>query len=109
MPRSSTLCRSTSQPQVTLFEVLEQGGRADNAVWRRDFANGIVLVNPSHAEQTIELGGIYRKIHGIVDPAFNDGSSLDAVTLPARSGVILLRVPPDSTPGKQLRIRHRCW
>lgn len=95
LPRSGSY--RADQPQVTLSDVLEQGGQADDAVWRRDFANGIVLVNPSHAEQTVKLGGIYRKILGIIDPAFNDGALLSALSLPARSGAILLRAPPDST------------
>ena len=33
-------------------------------VWRRDFDNGIVLVNAEATPQTVSLGGTYRKIRG---------------------------------------------
>lgn len=59
-------------------------------VWRRDFEHGIVLVNPSDASKSIELNGTYKKILGMYDPKFNDGSEVTKITLPPKSGIILL-------------------
>ncbi len=63
---------------------------AERNVWRRDFQNGIVLVNPTFNDKTVELGGTYRKILGLYDPGFNDGGTMSVITLRPRSGVVLL-------------------
>jgi hypothetical protein len=63
---------------------------ASQMVWRRDFQNGIVLVNPSEVSQIVDLKGTYKKINGLQDQKFNDGSELTKITLPAKSGAILL-------------------
>jgi hypothetical protein len=79
-------------PDEKLLRLLESGVTgAGNIVWRRDFENGIVLVNPSDLEREIDLGGVFRKIRGVRDPRFNDGNTLSAVSLAPRSGVVLLR------------------
>ncbi len=41
--------------------------RVGNA-WRRDYANGIALVNPTTAAVTVQLGGTFRKINGTQAP-----------------------------------------
>ncbi len=61
--------------------------------WRRDFQNGIVLVNPSEGPMTVDLGDTYRKILGTHDPLFNDGSLVTEITLKPKSGIILLKLP----------------
>jgi hypothetical protein len=66
-------------------------GAVGELVFRRDFANGIVLVNAGDAEQTVQLGGPFRKLGGAQDPAVNDGSTVTSVTIPAQDGLILLR------------------
>ena len=63
---------------------------AKRHVWRRDFRNGIVLVNPTNSVVTVELGGPYRKILGLYDPGFNNGETINTITLESRSGVVLL-------------------
>lgn len=61
-------------------------------VWRRDFDNGIVLVNPKgNGPRTVSLGGTYRKLAGAQDPATNDGSTVTSVTLADRDAIILRR------------------
>ena len=65
--------------------------RADNYLWRRDFENGIVLVNPTDLLQFIELGETVRRIRGQLDRDFNTGEPLDEVSLAPKSGIILLR------------------
>jgi hypothetical protein len=66
---------------------------AERAVWRRDFQNGSVLVNPSGTSMDVDLDGTYRKVLGIHDPRVNDGSQVTKITLPPKSGVILLDPP----------------
>jgi hypothetical protein len=63
-------------------------------VWRRDYAGGAVLVNPSDVAVTVQLGGTFRKIKGTQAPTVNDGSLVTAVTIPAKDGIILLKVTP---------------
>jgi putative glycosyl hydrolase-like family 15 (GHL15) protein len=65
--------------------------RAANGVWRRDFDNGIVLVNNTTSEQTTDLGGTFRRISGVQDPAHNDGASVTSQTLAGQDAIILLR------------------
>jgi hypothetical protein len=64
---------------------------AETKVWRRDYDNGVVLVNPSKKDHTIKLDGVFKKIQGTVDSRFNDGSTLTEIHLSSRSGVILLK------------------
>jgi hypothetical protein len=73
-----------------------QGARQSAAwsqgVWRRDFDNGIVLVNPKgNGPQTINLGGTFKKLTGTQDPTVNDGSTVTSVSLLDRDGIILSR------------------
>jgi hypothetical protein len=64
-----------------------------NGVWRRDFANGIVLVNPKgNGGQTVTLETTYKHFSGSQDPSTNNGQSVTSVTLNDRDGVILLRL-----------------
>jgi len=60
-------------------------------VWRRDFKNGLVLVNSSPYWTTIDLGGEYEKIHGTQVPAVNNGLFVEKVKLAPQDGLILLR------------------
>ena len=66
-----------------------------NGVWRRDFADGIALVNPKgNGEQTVTLGGTFVHLAGSQDPAVNNGQRVTTVTLKDRDGLILLRPSP---------------
>jgi hypothetical protein len=61
-------------------------------VWRRDFENGIVLVNPrGNGSRTVSLGGSFRKLSGSQDPSVNNGAQVTSVTLADRDGIILRR------------------
>jgi hypothetical protein len=61
-------------------------------VWRRDFDNGIVLVNPKgNGPQTVALGGTFHKLTGTQDPVTNNGTTVTSVTLADRDGIILSR------------------
>jgi hypothetical protein len=93
---------------VVWFDELDQSlGAAQAAptaawqkgVWRRDFDNGIVLVNPKgNGPQTVTLETSYLKIKGTQDPATNSGQTVTTVTLKDRDGIMLLRPNPVTRP-----------
>jgi putative glycosyl hydrolase-like family 15 (GHL15) protein len=61
-------------------------------VYRRDFANGIALVNPKgNGTQTITLETNYKKLSGKQAPSINNGATVRTVTLKDRDGIILMR------------------
>lgn len=60
-------------------------------VWRRDYANGLALVNPTNENQKIDLGGEYEKLIGTQDNRVNNGGIVDTVTLPAKDGLLLYK------------------
>jgi len=60
-----------------------------NEVWRRDYANGIALVNPTSQTVTVNLDGDYEHLIGQQDPVVNSGRIVDKVTVAAKDGVIL--------------------
>jgi hypothetical protein len=89
---------STNYPaniSTTLWSVLQTGvsNNSNTNVWRRDFTNGIVLVNPTNAAvNNIGLGGTFKKINGVVDPVFNNGATgQTTISLSAQSGIVLHR------------------
>ncbi|MBI2989787.1 MAG: VCBS repeat-containing protein [Candidatus Magasanikbacteria bacterium] len=60
-------------------------------IWRRNFANGISVVNSSEKKETVELDGEFEKIHGVQDTKVNDGSIVSAVDLEEADGIVLLK------------------
>jgi len=62
-----------------------------NGVRRRDFDNGVALVNMTNSSQTVALGGTFRRIQGTQDPVVNNGQSVSSVTLAGQDGLIVLR------------------
>jgi hypothetical protein len=68
-------------------------------VYRRDFQNGIALVNPKgNGAQTVTLETSYKKISGSQAPSVNNGQTVTTVTLQDRDGVILLSLQPTKVP-----------
>jgi hypothetical protein len=65
--------------------------RIKDGLWRRDFANGVALVNSGTAPQTVQLGQEMEKIRGTQDSAVNDGSVVASVTIPPYDGILLRR------------------
>jgi len=62
-------------------------------VYRRDYANGIVLVNPKgNGPQTVQLETTYQRISGTQAPAVNSGQTVQTLTLQDRDGIMLMRV-----------------
>lgn len=60
-------------------------------VFRRDFENGVVVVNATPSSKTVSLGGTFKRIQGEQDPSVNNGASLSSVTINAYDAAILLR------------------
>ena len=68
-------------------------------VYRRDFQNGIALVNPKgNGPQTVTLETSYKHLLGTQAPSVNNGQTVTTVTLNDRDGVILLRGTPQPVP-----------
>jgi hypothetical protein len=53
-----------------------------NGVYRRDFQNGFVLVNPGGTSHTLNLGGTYQQVHG------HGGGTMDDCQLDAHGNYI---------------------
>jgi hypothetical protein len=60
-------------------------------VWRRDFQNGVVLVNPTILARTVKLEPGLRRLAGNQEPSVNNGSAVGQVTLGPKDGIVLLR------------------
>ena len=87
---NSNLGQATSAPPTAAWQ---------KGVWRRDFTNGIALVNPKgNGAQTVQLGGTFVKIKGAQAPSVNSGQTVTSVTLQDRDGIILLRQTPQQQP-----------
>jgi len=70
-----------------------------NGVYRRDFENGIALVNPKgNGTQTVTLEANYTRITGTQAPSINSGQTVRTLTLQERDGIILLRNQPLPAP-----------
>lgn len=69
----------TSQPQF------------EQDVWRREYQNGIAVVNPTGEAKVVDLGGEYEKLSGLQDKVTNNGAVVDRVSLPSQDGLIMLR------------------
>ncbi len=59
-------------------------------LWRRDFQNGIVLVNPAATAMTVPLEREYRRIQGVTDPLVNDGAIVTQITVPPSDARFLI-------------------
>jgi hypothetical protein len=79
-------------------------------VYRRDFENGIALVNPRrNGPQTVTIEEGFSRFLGTQDPAVNNGQPARQITLQAGDGILLVREsggvrPPALPEAPQLRI-----
>ncbi len=67
-------------------------------VWKREFQNGIVVLNDNVASQTVALGAYYRHINGVQDHAANPGTLVNTVVLQGRDGRVFLRALCSNNP-----------
>jgi len=62
-------------------------------IYKREFTNGLVLVNPTPQKVEVKLDKYYWKIKGKQDSLQNDGSRIIKVSLDTKDGIILLNKP----------------
>jgi len=87
---NANLGTATSAPPTSAWQ---------NGVYRRDFANGIALVNPKgNGPRTVTLEASYKRMSGSQAPAVNNGQTMNTVTLQDRDGIILMRLQPIGVP-----------
>jgi hypothetical protein len=80
----TNLGNAISAPQTVAWQ---------KGVFRRDFENGIALVNPKgNGAQTVVLEADFKRISGSQAPKVNNGATVHTVTLPDRDGLLLLRL-----------------
>lgn len=60
-------------------------------VFRREFQNGIALLNATAEKKTLIFDEEFEKLHGTQDSNQNDGSITSSLTLQGNDGIILLR------------------
>jgi len=61
-------------------------------VYRREFDNGLVLVNPKgNGTRTVNVGSGWKRISGKQDPVHNNGQVVTSLTLSDQDGIILIR------------------
>lgn len=80
---------------------LQQGA---NSVYRRDFQNGMVLVNPGATPQDVVMESTVRRIAGVRDPAVNNGTSGTVHRVGASDALFLIGT--DITPPASIRDLH---
>jgi hypothetical protein len=87
------LGQATTNPPTTSWQ---------NGVYRRDFQNGIALVNPKgNGVRAVTLETAFKKLSGSQDSAVNSGQTVTTVTLKDRDGIILLRTSALPSPPPQ--------
>ena len=86
---NANLGQSIAGPSLTPWQ---------HGVYRRDFQNGIALVNPKgNGTQTVTLETTYKRLSGNQAPSVNSGQTTQTVTLQDRDGIILLRLNTSAT------------
>jgi hypothetical protein len=91
----------TQAGEVWFDDVHFQAG--ETSLWRRDFENGIVLVNPATGPLSVPLGTSYRRILGIRDPLVNDGATITTATVGPSDALFLIGPPLDHEPPGPIR------
>jgi hypothetical protein len=79
--------------QSSAYNLLDgAGSTAKDGLWRRDFKNGIALVNSTAKKQTYVFDKEeFEKIKGKQDSAVNNGQRINYVQLEAGDGLVLLK------------------
>ncbi|MCB9798511.1 hypothetical protein H6758_02195 [Candidatus Nomurabacteria bacterium] len=66
------------------------------AVWVREFQNGVVVVNATDEKQTVELSQDFEKIQGGQDPTVNDGSIVSQIVIDPKDGLVMRKLVSDA-------------
>jgi hypothetical protein len=87
---NANLGYATSSPTTSSWQ---------SGVYRRDFQNGIVLVNPKgNGARQVFLEDDYVKLSGSQDPNVNNGQTVRSVVLQDRDGIVLMRKSASTAP-----------
>jgi hypothetical protein len=62
-----------------------------NGVYRRAFANGLVLLNPTKTARTVTMETGWKRFTGTQAPTLNNGTAVTTLTLQAKDGIVLVR------------------
>lgn len=77
-------------PQAHAYNITRPTqGAFDSAVWRRDFDNGIVMVNPTNVAQRVSLFESFERIG--TSRSATESNIINTITLAPKDGIILLR------------------
>ena len=83
------LGKSESDP----YDILNGGNVLKSSLWRRDFENGIVIVNSTNEDKIFVFDKeTFEKINGTQDKYINDGSKINYIKIASNDGIILLKV-----------------
>jgi len=78
-------------PKGAAENITYGGSETRPGLWKREFTNGLVLVNSTYEEKSIDLLGEYEKLHGTQDSRHNDGAIVSDIIVQPRDSVILIR------------------
>jgi fibronectin type III domain protein len=82
----------------TQYTARYQSGANGAGIYRRDFANGIVLVAaPTGTYAAVSLGGTFYRLNGTRDTTWNNAQAVTSVTLSAGQAIVLSRTPTSSS------------
>ena len=85
--------QNLGQPVASALNVLPKSNKEiKDGVWRRNFENGIVIVNATDKDQNVKLEKNYKKILGTQDTSVNNGETVNKVSLKSRDAIILLTI-----------------
>lgn len=83
---------AVGNPLGAAYNILNTDNPAtlQDGLWRREFENGIVLVNSTDVDRTYILEEGYEKIRGVQDIKTNSGKVVGSAKIAAQDGIILL-------------------
>ncbi|MCK9439148.1 MAG: putative glycoside hydrolase [Patescibacteria group bacterium] len=84
---------SLGKAQSSAYDLLNKGNTIyKKSLWRRDFENGVVILNSSDKEQLyVFKQEEFQKINGIQDRTINNGSIINFIKIKPNDAVILLK------------------
>jgi hypothetical protein len=94
MNASLTFFLGLNLGDVWLDDVHFQPGAT--SVWRRDFQNGIVLVNPTELPLDVPMETPFRRILGVYATGVNNGAVSSTMHIPGGDALFLLRAQIDN-------------
>lgn len=72
--------------------------RGDPNLFRRDYENGVVVVNATTKWQTVDLDGSFQRIKGTGQDSINNGLTVTSINLAPNDAAILVRPEAAPTP-----------